>query len=111
MKKVIGWADAYTSPYQTVEFTNEREEALIHRIRKRQYNFNHQDHQFLSFAAPFYDDGFICVLTKSEWDHVMQEAYKDEPRGSRKMPIDVIEIPPINNVLWEKEKWVPKGDN
>ena len=35
----------------------------------------------------------------------MNEVYKDIPRGARKMPMDVINQKPINDVLWEKEKF------
>ena len=107
---VIGWTDAYGSGYPVVTFTAERKKALIERVRKRKYNFNHADHQFLPYAAPFYDDEVICVLTKPQWDSVMSEAYGDLPRGARLMPMDIIDRQPINSVLYEKEKFEPKGD-
>jgi hypothetical protein len=51
------------------------------------------------------------VLTKQEWDSVMDEAWADYPRGARLMPEDEIDREPINSVLYEKEKWEPKdGD-
>jgi hypothetical protein len=112
MLVVTGWTSAYLSNYPTVPFTEERKQALIHRIRKRKYNFTHQAHQTLFYTAPFYSDGTVCVLTKSEWDAVMSEAYKDEPLGARLMPEDIINRKPINDVLYEKEKWEPKdGEN
>ena len=106
---VVGWTSSFLSSYPTVEFTNERKKALVDRIRKRQYNFTHMDHNFLDYAAPFYEDGVLCVLTKSEWDDVMSEAYKENPLGPRLMPEDVIELEPVNGVLYEKEKWLPKN--
>jgi hypothetical protein len=109
---VIGWTSAYLSPYPTVPFTKERKQALVHRVRKRRYNFTHQAHQTLLYTAPFYSDKTVCVLTKSEWDEVMGEAYKDVPLGARLAPEDVIESKPINDVLYEKSKWQPKeGEN
>jgi hypothetical protein len=109
MKKVIGWTDAYTSQYPTVSFTEERRRALVERIRKRRYNFNHFDHEMLG-CAPFYDDKVICVLTKSQFDEVMSEAYKDVPRGQRLLPQDVITRPLKNGVLFEKEKFEQEGE-
>ena len=109
MTKVIGWTDAYTTQYPTVSFTEERRRALIERIRKRRYNFNHFDHEMLG-CAPFYDDKMICVLTKSQFDAVMDEVYKEIPRGQRLMPQDVIEDKPINGVLYEKKKFYTEGD-
>ena len=108
IKRVIGWTSAYLSPYKTVKFTKERRDTLVDRIRKRQYNFTHNDHQFLDYAAPFYEDGEVCVLTKHEWDSVISDAYKDNPLGPRLMPEDVINRKPINGILYEKEKWEPK---
>jgi hypothetical protein len=103
---VIGWTSAYLSPYQTVAFTKERKQALVDRIRKRKYNFTHQAHQTLFYTAPFYSDECICVLTKAQWDEVMSEAYKDEPLGPRLMPEDVIDLKPVNDVLYEKKKFI-----
>ena len=110
MNAVIGWCDAWTSPYNQTSFTDERKRALIERIRKREYNFTYESHQTLPYAAPFYSDGVICVLTKAQWDSVFDEAYKDSPRGIRLMPMDVIDRRPVNEVLYEKEKFEPKGD-
>ena len=108
IKRVIGWTDAYLSAYPTVKFTQERRSTLVDRIRKRQYNFTHTDHCYLNYAAPFYEDEVICVLSKSEWDSVISDAYKDNPLGPRLMPEDVIDRKPIDGVLYEKIKWEPK---
>lgn len=105
---VTGWCDAYGSGYQTVSFTDERKKALIERIRKRKYNFNYTDHTMLPYCAPFYNDGVICVLTKTQFDTVMKEAWYDMPRGSRCLPMDVITLPVKDGVLYEKEKFINK---
>jgi hypothetical protein len=102
---VIGWCYAYEEVVPTAKFTPERKKALIERIKKRKYNFNHFDHEMLG-CAPVYDDNVMCVLTKSQFDDVMNEAYKEIPRGPRLMPQDVITIPPKNGVLYEKEKFI-----
>ena len=108
MNGVIGWTSAYDNTYPTVAFTEDRRKALIERIRKRNYNFNHFDHEMLPYGCPFYSDGVLCTLTKAQWDSVMNEAYKDIPLGERLMPMDVIKRKPINSVLYEKEKFEPK---
>ncbi len=108
-KIVVGWTDAYGSQYPTVTFTEERRRALIERIRKRRYNFNYFDHEMLG-CAPFYDDRVICVLTKSQFDAVMAEAYKEIPRGQRLLPQDAITRQPKNGILYEKEKFEQEGD-
>lgn len=105
---VIGWTSAFLSPHKTVEFTLERRKALIDRIRKREYDFTFNDHQFGFYGAPFYSDNVLCVLSKQEFDSVLKEAYKDRPRTARLLPEDVIDRRPINDVLYEKEKWEPK---
>ena len=110
MKKVIGWCDAYGTSYPVATFTGERRKALVERIRKRRYNFNHFDHEMMG-CAPFYDDRTICVLTKAQFDSVMAEAYKDIPRGQRLMPQDVIDDKPFNGVLYEKKKFYMEGTN
>ena len=107
---VVGWTSAYLSDYPTVSFTEERKKALVERIRKRKYNFTHQAHQTLLYSAPFYSDESICVLTKSQWDDVMSEAYKDDNLGPRLMPEDVITLAPVNDVLYEKEKFIKKDN-
>jgi len=108
-KTVIGWTDAYTTKYPVTAFTEERKRALVERIRKRHYVFNHFDHEMLG-CAPFYDDKVICVLTKAQFDDVMNEVYKDIPMGQRLLPHDVITRPLKNGVLFEKEKFEQEGD-
>lgn len=105
---VVGWTSAFLSSHPTVKYTEERKRALVDRIRKRKYNFTHTDHNFLNYAAPFYEDNVLCVLTKQEWDEAISEAYRDEPLGARMMPEDVVDRVPIDGVLYEKEKWEPK---
>ena len=107
---VIGWSDAYGDAVPTVTFTSERKKALVERIRKRRYNFNHFDHEMLG-CAPVYNDKVKCVLTKSQFDAVMSEAYKDMPRGARLLPHDVITKPPKNGILFEKDKFAEEGEN
>ena len=106
---VIGWSDAYGNAVPTVNFTAERKKALIERIRKRKYNFNHFDHEMLG-CAPVYDDKVMCVLTKPQFDNIMSEAYKDIPRGQRLLPQDVITMPVKNGILFEKEKFATEGE-
>lgn len=109
---VVGWTDTYIAHCPIAEFSESRRRALVERIRKRKYNFNFTDYQFLSFCCPVYEDGKICVLSKQQFDDVMKEAWKDMPITKRFMPIDVINIPPVNGVLYEKEKFIPKdGEN
>lgn len=105
---VVGWCDAYGSNHPTVSFTNEHRKALIERIRKRKYNFNYTDHTMLPYCAPCYDDGTICVLTKQQFDSIMNEAWNDMPRGARLLPMDVITLPVTNGVMFEKEKFMNK---
>jgi hypothetical protein len=90
--------------------TEEKENALIERIKKRKYNFNHVDHEFLPFASPVFDDKTTCVLNKARWDKVMAEAYKDTHRGPRLMPQDVIDDKPVGGILYEKKKFYMEGD-
>jgi hypothetical protein len=106
---VVGWTDAYGGAVPTVTFTAERKRALVERIRKRRYNFNHFDHEMLG-CAPVYNDKVMCVLSKSQFDDVMSEAYKDIPRGQRLMPQDIITRPTKGGILYEKEKF-EEGDN
>ena len=40
----------------------------------------------------------------------MDEAYGDNPRGARKLPMDVITTSPKNDVLFEKKKFDTEGD-
>lgn len=106
---VIGWTDAYGGALPTVTFTAERKKALVERIRKRKYNFNHFDHEMLG-CAPVYDDKVMCVLTKTQFDDVMFEAYKDMPRGQRLLPQDAIDDKIVNGVLYEKKKFYMEGE-
>ncbi len=108
---VIGWTGSFDDICPTATFTDERRRALIERIRKRKYNFNHMDHQFLPYCCPVYNDKTICVLTKPQWDTVMSEAYADTPRGARFMPQDAITRPPKKGILYEKEKFEEEGDH
>ena len=105
---VIGWCDTYTSSLPVADFSEPRKKALVERIRKRGYDFNFNDYQFLSYCCPVYEDGKICVLTKPQFDHVIKEAWRDMHRSQRLLPIDVINRKPINGILYEKEKWEPK---
>lgn len=107
---VVGWCGAWDGIIPTVTFTEERKRALVERIRKRKYNFNHADHEFLPYASPVFDDKTTCVLTKPQWDSVMVEAYKDMSRGQRLMPQDIIEDRPFNGILYEKKKFYMEGD-
>ena len=105
MSTVIGWTSCYEGNYPVVTFTPERKKALIERIRKRKYVFNHADHCFLPYCCPVYEDKVVCELNKVQFDSVMAEAYKDVPLGQRLLPQDVITKPPKNGVLFEKEKF------
>lgn len=111
MASVVGWTSCWTSPYSQASFTDERRKALVERIRQRKYNFTYEAHQTLPYAAPFYNDNVLCALTKDQWDSVMSEAYGDMTRGTRLMPMDVITTRPKNDVLYEKEKFIPKEGN
>lgn len=108
---VVGWTGAWDGIVPIVSFTEERKKALVERIRKRKYNFNHADHEFLPYGSPVFDDKTTCVLTKPQWDNVMAEAYKDIPFGQRLMPQDAIEDKPFDGILYEKKKFYAEGDN
>ena len=107
---VVGWTGAWDGAVPTVNFTADRKKALVERIKKRKYNFNHFDHEMLG-CAPVYDDKVMCVLTKSQFDDVMSEAYKDVPRGQRLLPQDAIDDVPVNGILYEKKKFYQEGEN
>ena len=107
---VVGWTDAYYNAVPTAPFTKDRKKALIERIRNRQYNFNHFDHEMLG-CAPVYNDKVMCVLTKAQFDDVMNEAYEDVDRPQRLLPQDVINDKPFNGVLYEKKKFYMEGDD
>jgi hypothetical protein len=110
-KTVIGWTGAWDGAVPTVKFTSEHKKALVERIRKRRYNFNHADHEFLPYTSPVFEDRTTCVLTKPQWDDVMSEVYKELPRGQRLLPQDIIMRPTKNGILFEKEKFEQEGDN
>jgi len=109
MSVVIGWCDCYSGTCPVVTFTADRKKALVERIKKRRYNFNFQDHCFLPYCAPVYEDGVMCELTKPQWDAVMSEAYEDSPRGARLTPMDAIEDSPQDSILYEKKKFKERG--
>lgn len=107
--KLLGWTSAYTSGYKTEPFTKEHEKLLVECMQKRHYEFNHADHMYLDYAAPFYDTGKICVLTKPEWDRVMSKAYSNISHTRRLLPEDAIKRQPIAGVLYENKNDEPKG--
>ena len=107
---VVGWTDCYSGIYPVVAFTEDRKKALVERIRKRKYNFNHADHCFLQYCCPVYEDKVVCELNKAQWDGVMSEAYKDMLRGQRLLPIDAIDDKPVSGILYEKKKFYMEGD-
>jgi hypothetical protein len=102
---VVGWTDTYTSKLPTTPFSAPRKQALVERIRKRGYDFNFNDYQFLSYCCPAYEDGKICILNKCQFDDVMNEAWKDMHRTQRLLPIDIINDEPIDGILFEKNKF------
>ena len=110
-RMVIGWTSLYPIAYNTALFTEDRKRALVERIRKRKYNFTFDNYQYLPYCCPVFEDNTICMLTKQQFDKVMDEAWKDMPRGARLMPMDVITIPVKNGVLFEKEKFMSKEDS
>ena len=110
MSTVIGWCDLYGGVVPIASFTEDRKKALIERIRKRRYNFNHFDTMMLPFCSPVYSDRVTCEITKQQWDSVMTEAYKEIPLGQRLLPQDVITTPVKNGILFEKEKFAMEGD-
>ena len=110
MNKVIGWTGAYTTNLPTTPFSEPRKQALVECIRRRHYNFNHFDHEYMDYCTPVYEDHKVCVLTKTQFDEVMDLAYSEIRMGQRLMPTDAIKIEPINGVLYEKEKFIPKED-
>jgi hypothetical protein len=109
-QKVIGWTSCYSGVCPVVTFTEDRRRALVERIRKRRYEFNHADHSFLPYCAPVYGDMVTCELNKTQWDGVMSEAYKDSPRGPRLLPQDAIDDVPVEGILYEKKKFYMEGD-
>ena len=110
MNTVIGWCDLYGGSVPIASFTEDRKKALVERIRKRRYNFNHFDTMMLPFCSPVYSDKVTCEITKQQWDSVMTEAYKEIPLGQRLLPQDVITAPVKNGILFEKEKFAMEGE-
>lgn len=109
-QKVIGWCGLYDGMVPIASFTAERKKALVERIKKRRYNFNHFDAMMLPFCSPVFSDVVTCEMTKHQWDEVMAEAYKEIPLGQRLLPQDVITRPPKNGIIFEKEKFELEGD-
>lgn len=107
---VIGWTSSYTTNLPTTSFSEPRKQALIECIKRRHYNFNHFDHEYMDYCAPVYEDHKVCVLTKAQFDEVMDLVYSEISMGQRLMPSDAIKIRPVNGVLYEKEKYIPKED-
>jgi hypothetical protein len=103
--KVIGWVDCWTAPYEHDEFTSVHKQALIECVKRRHYDFGHQDHQNLPYCAPFFDNGKSCALNKYQWDEVIKEAYTMLPRNKRLLPIDAIKDSPYKDILFENEKF------
>ena len=110
-KIVVGWTITYGSNLPAVPFTAEHKKALVERIRKRKYDFGYDAYQFVPYCCPVYDDGTICLLSKQQFDDVMQEAWKDLHKKHRLLPMDVITADTKNGILYEKPKYEPKEDN
>jgi hypothetical protein len=107
---VIGWTSPYDDVYPTVNCTPERQKSLAERIRKREYNFTHFDHEMMPYCTPVYSDKVICKLSKHQWDSTLREAYKESSIGARQMPMDVLSAKPVNGILYEKDKFIPKEE-
>jgi disulfide oxidoreductase YuzD len=101
----IGCTSAYTTNLPTTPFSEPRKQALVECIRRRHYNFNHFDHEYMDYCAPVYEDHKICVLTKAQFDEVMDLAYAEISMGQRLMPSDAIKREAIDGVLFEKDKY------
>ena len=102
---VMGWLDPYTTQFEKAEYTKERKNALVTRIKKRHYWFTHFDHEFMS-VTPIYSDKKYCMLTKNELDEAFAEAYKDINVEGRKLPSDEEETVMHNGILYEKKKYI-----
>ena len=103
MISVIGWTDAYTSPYEEVKFTTERKQALFECVKKRHYDFTYDSMCFLPYGAPFFSDGKMCIPTRQEWEELLKKVYSDSPRFHRLSPLDAIKDEPVQNILFENE--------
>ena len=112
MNKVVGWTGAYTSNLPTTPFSEPRKQALVECIKRRHYNFTHFSHEYMDYCAPVYEDYKICILTKVQFDEVMNLAYSEIRMGQRLMPSEAIKRDPIDGVLYEKKDFEPKeGEN
>lgn len=111
MSTVVGWTNCYSGIYPIATFTEDRKKALVERIKKRKYVFNYQDHCFLPYCCPVYEDKVVCELNKTQFDGVMAEAYKDSFLGQRLLPQDAIDDAPVDGILYEKKKFYMEGDN
>jgi hypothetical protein len=106
--KVIAWVGAYMSGFKPEPFTKEHKAAMVEVIRRRHYNFTHADHSYMDYSAPLFDSGKICILTKQQFDDVMDTVYANIPRGARLLPEDAIKREPIDGALYEKPEYEPK---
>ena len=106
----IGWTGAYTTNLPTTPFSEPRKQALVECIKRRHYNFTHFSHEYMDYCAPVYEDNKICILTKAQFDEVMNLAYAEINMGQRLMPSEAIKRAPINEVLYEKKDFEPKED-
>ena len=105
MPKLVGWSDILSS-HGTEYLTNTQKQEIVKTIRRRHYNFTYFDHQNMSYCCPFFDDGYMVVLSKKQFDDIMAEAYEEMSIGQRLLPMDAIKSKPINEVLFEKEEYV-----
>ena len=110
-KVVVGWTDTYGNNLKSVPLGEERKRALVERIRKRRYSFGYNDYEYLPYCCPVFDDGTTCMLTKDQFNKVMDEAWKDMHIGRRWLPMDAISGQPKNGVLYEKQKFEPKEND
>lgn len=108
MKKIIGWTGAYTTNLPTTPFSEPRKLALVECIKHRHYNFNHFDHEYMDYCTPVYEDHKICVLTRAQFDEVMNLVYSEILIGQRLMPSDAIKRTAIDGILYEKKDFEPK---
>ena len=105
MSKVIGWTGAYTTNLPTTPFSEPRKQALVECIRRRHYNFNHFDHEYIDYCTPVYEDHKVCILTKMQFDEVMSLVYSEISIGQRLTPLDAIKRESVDGVIFEKEKY------
>lgn len=105
---VIGWSGAYTTNLPTTPFSESRKQALVECVRRRHYNFTHFSHEYMDYCAPVYEDHKVCILTKAQFDEVMDLVYSEISMGQRLMPSDAIKREAIDGVLYEKKDFEPK---